>query len=231
MRCKEKGWCYVWMEERQMKRCRSKTKAFDYLSSWICTEIWRKSFPLPDSFQNGICCSVLNFSCVFQRLEKSAKWIRGDFKHSKFSPEGLLERSSFMSDSYKIFVKRFHFCVSWSYLRLPFLIKSNRNEECHVIYFTTTMSKISVYCSSQNNTCIISSLSSLKVVRPVQSLSTFAWFCLKEIISTLCHLQFFRTRLSLVWTGSLGPTVTGWVLRIEQLSLNLQFCDYALRSN
>ena len=64
--------------------------------------------------------------------------------------KGLLEQSSFKSDSYKIFAKRFHLC----FLKVPWVTisnKSNRNEEA---------------------------------VRSVQSLSTFALFCLKLIIST-----------------------------------------------
>ena len=62
-------------------------------------------------------------------------------------------------------------------LKVPWVTisnKSNRNEKCHVIYSMTTMSKISVSFSPRNNTYIISSLNTSKVVRPVQSLSTFA---------------------------------------------------------
>ena len=40
----------------------------------------------------------------------------------------LLEQSSFSSDSFKIFVKCFHFCVTISN-------ESNRNEECRVIVY------------------------------------------------------------------------------------------------
>ena len=50
--------------------------------------------------------------------------------------------------------------------------QSNRTERCSVIYPVTAMSKISANLVPQMNTCIISLLNSLKVVRAVQSLST-----------------------------------------------------------
>ena len=55
--------------------------------------------------------------------------------------KGLSEQSSFTFDSYKIFVKRFHFLC---FLKVPWVIISNernQNEECHVFYSMKTIKK------------------------------------------------------------------------------------------
>ena len=65
------------------------------------------------------------------------------------TPKDILEQPFFKSDSYKIFVKRYT-CVFLKGTWVTISNKSNRNEECHVIYFMTTKSKISVNFSPLN---------------------------------------------------------------------------------
>ena len=73
----------------------------------------------------------------------SKDWINHSDEYKAISgvqnltPKGPLEQSSFTADSYKIFVKRFHFLC---FLKVPCVTifnKSNRNEGCRVIYSIT----------------------------------------------------------------------------------------------
>ena len=64
-------------------------------------------------FQNVISYLVLNFSCVSQRLDiNQSNEYEAISGIQNITPKGLLEESSFTFDSYKIFIKRFHFCIS-----------------------------------------------------------------------------------------------------------------------
>ena len=139
-------------------------------SCWIRVEIWRESSPTPGSFQNGISYLVLNFSCVFQRLDKLVKWIRGYFRLSKYTPKRSITSSVILhlwliQDICKVVSLVCFFNVHW----VTISNISNQNEECHVICSMTSMSKTSHSFAPQNNTWIISSLNTSKIVRPVQS--------------------------------------------------------------
>ena len=115
---------YALLRERQMKRCCSKTDVFKHceIDSGVCmNRIYPAEFMLK-SEENPLLCQILSkmeFPTWYQIFIMFSKdWINESNEYMTISgiqnrpPKGLSEQSSFTSDSYKIFVKQFHFCVS-----------------------------------------------------------------------------------------------------------------------
>ena len=170
--------------------------------------------------ENLLLCQILSkmefltWHLTFLAFPKD--WINQSYEYEAISGiqnithKGLSEQSSFTFHSYKIFVKRFHFYVSQRYLGLLFLMKETKMKNVMFSAPWKPWTK-SVYFSPQNNTCIISLPNTSKAVRAVQSLSTIAWFCLKEIISTflpsaILLIKTFHcmSRLLVSWSPTMG---------------------------
>ena len=74
------------------------------------------------------------------------------------------------------------------------------------VHSMAAMSKISINFSPQNNTCNISLLNTSKAAGAVQVLSTFARFCLKEIVSTFLPFAILQSKTSYCMSRVMGST-------------------------
>ena len=126
---------YALLRERQMKRCCSKTEVFKHckIDSGFCMDPVEFVLKSEENLGSGIFRMVSNFYRVFQRLDRSVKWMKGYFRHSKYNPKMSVRTVILHVWLIQDICKAFSLLC---FLKVPWVAisnKSSRNEECHVI--------------------------------------------------------------------------------------------------